>query len=337
MLLNQIGGNMYKIKLSLAYILFLSCIVQAQEISFRPVHTYSIVARDSITGEMGVAVQSHWFSVGSVVTWAEAGVGVVATQSFAEISYGPLGLALMKAGKTAPEALSALLSVDKNAEVRQVAMVDKLGKVAVHTGTKCIIAAGHHLGKFYSTQANLMEKNTVWEAMAQAYEATKGDLIDKLMAALEAGQQEKGDIRGMQSAAILVVPAESKGAPWREKIIDLRVEDHPQPLKELKRLIKIHRAYDHMNKGDELVANNDMKNALMEYAKAGALYPENEEIIYWQAVTLVGAGEVEKALPLFKEVFKKNQNWIELTRRLPHCGLLPDDPLLMKRIIAVVN
>jgi len=335
--MNQSGGNMNKKKLSISIILLLSCTIQAQEKSLRPVHTYSIVARDSVTGEMGVAVQSHWFSVGSVVTWAEAGVGAVATQSFIEVSYGPLGLELMRAGKTAQEALSALLSVDKSIDVRQVAMVDKHGNVAVHTGKKCIIEAGHHLGAQYSVQANLMEKNTVWDAMAKAYETSKGDLIDKLMAALEAGQQEKGDIRGMQSAAILIVPGKSQGAPWREKVIDLRVEDHPQPLKELKRLIKVHRAYDHMNKGDEHVAVNDMKGALQEYAKAGELYPENEEIIYWQAVTLVGAGEVEKALPLFRDVFKKNPNWVELTRRLPHSGLLPDDPELIKNIISVAK
>ena len=194
-------------------ILFFVCIINAQEKILRPVHTFSIVARDSVTGEMGVAVQSHWFSVGSVVTWAEAGVGAVATQSFVEVSYGPLGLELMKAGKTAQEALIALLSVDKNENVRQVAMVDKHGNVAVHTGEKCIIEAGHHLGAQYSTQANMMERNTVWGAMAKAYETTSGDLIDKFMAALEAAQQEKGDIRGMQSAAILIVPGNSHGSP----------------------------------------------------------------------------------------------------------------------------
>ena len=331
------GGIMNKQKLCVIIIVLLACAIQAQEKCLRPVNTYSIVARDSITGEMGVAVQSHWFSVGSVVTWAEAGVGAVATQSFVEVSYGPLGLELMRAGKTAQETLSALLSVDKSADVRQVAMVDKHGNVAVHTGKKCIIEAGHRLGVQYSTQANMMKKNTVWDAMAKIYETTKGDLIDKLMASLEAGQKEKGDIRGMQSAAILIVPGKSQGAPWREKVIDLRVEDHPEPLKELKRLIKVHRAYDHMNKGDEHVASNDMKSALMEYAKAGKLYPENEEIIYWQAVTLVDAGEVEKALPLFRDVFKKNDNWVELTRRLPHSGLLPDDPAMIKKIISVAK
>lgn len=309
----------------------------AQERSFRPVHTYSIVARDSVTGDVGVAVQSNWFSVGSIVTWAEAGVGAVATQSFVEASYGPLGLELMKAGKTANQALAALLSIDDNREVRQVAMVDILGNVAVHTGAKCIIEAGHLKGKQFSVQANMMEKNSVWPAMAKAYSSTKGDLIDKFMAALEAAQAEGGDIRGKQSAAILIVPGKTEGAPWREKVIDLRIEDHKQPIIELKRLIKVHRAYEHMNKGDEYFTEGDVNMALAEYAAAKKLYPENLEIIYWEAITMVGAGKVEQALPLFKEVFSKDKNWIELTKRLPHSGLLPDDPQLMKKILSVVE
>ena len=322
--------------ISIINILLVPTII-AQERSFRPVHTYSIVARDSVTGDVGVAVQSNWFSVGSIVTWAEAGVGAVATQSFVEASYGPLGLELMKAGKTANQALAALLSIDDNREVRQVAMVDIFGNVAVHTGAKCIIEAGHIKGKQFSVQANMMEKNSVWPAMAKAYSSTKGDLIDKFMAALEAAQAEGGDIRGKQSAAILIVPGKTEGAPWREKVIDLRIEDHKQPIIELKRLIKVHRAYEHMNKGDAYFTEGDVNMALAEYAAAKKLYPENLEVIYWEAITMVGAGKVEQALPLFKEVFSKDKNWIELTKRLPHSGLLPDDPQLMKKILSVVE
>lgn len=321
--------------LSLVFVMFLLVPVFAQDLPRRPVATYSIVARDSVTGEIGVAVQSHWFSVGSVVSWAEAGVGAVATQSFVEVSYGPLGLALMRAGKTAPEALKALLAIDPHPEVRQVAMVDKFGNVAVHTGEKCIAEAGHIKGAQFSVQANLMEKNTVWEAMAQAYRTAKGDLVDRLMAALEAAQAEGGDIRGKQSAAILVVPGVSHGEPWKERVIDLRVEDHPEPLKELKRLIRIHRAYEHMNKGDEYFARGDIQNALKEYAAARQFDPENLEIIYWQAVTMVGAGKVDDALPLFKEVFAKDLHWLDLTPRLPRSGLLPDNPDLLKKILSV--
>ncbi|MEE8278891.1 MAG: DUF1028 domain-containing protein [Thermoanaerobaculia bacterium] len=303
----------------------------------RPVHTYSIVARDPATGDLGVAVQSHWFSVGSVVTWAEAGVGAVATQSFVEVSYGPLGLELMRAGKSAPEALAALLAVDPNASVRQVAMVDRQGNVAVHTGASCIAEAGHHQGEQYSAQANLMEKDTVWDAMAEAYEATSGDLAERLLAALQAGQREGGDIRGQQSAAIVVVPGTTQGAPWKERVVELRVEDHSRPVEELKRLLRIHRAYEHMNRGDQRMAEEDVKGALEEYATAAGMLPENLEILYWQAVTLVGAGRLEEALPIFRRVFTEERRWWDLTPRLPASGLLPEDPEVMQRILATVD
>ncbi len=309
-------------------------IVFAGDISNRPVNTYSIVARDSLTGEMGVAVQSHWFSVGTVVSWAEAGVGAVATQSFAEIDYGPLGLELMRSGKTANEALQALLSVDEQAAVRQVAMVDKHGNVAVHTGEKCIPAAGDQKGAQYSVQANLMEKESVWPAMAKAYESAGGDLLNRLFAALEAAQAEGGDIRGKQSAAILIVPAESSGAPWKEKVVDLRVDDHPEPLKEMKRLIKVHRAYQHMNSGDGYLAKGQVDKALEEYSTAHNLYPENVEILYWTAATLAAEEQLEKALPMFKEVFAKAPVWRELTKRLPAVGLLPNDKEILQKILA---
>ena len=299
----------------------------------RPVHTYSIVARDPVTGDLGVAVQSHWFSVGSVVSWAEAGVGAVATQSFVEVSYGPLGLELMRAGKTAPEALAALLAVDEQAAVRQVAMVDRHGNVAVHTGDSCIEEAGHHAGEGYAVQANMMERDTVWAAMAAAYESTEGDLAERLMAALEAAQAEGGDVRGQQSAALLVVPGVSAGAPWRERKVDLRIEDHPRPVAELRRLLGVQRAYDHMNRGDERFAADDVEGALAEYAAAARLYPESLEVRYWQAVTLVGGGRLEEALPIFAEVFAAGPRWRELTRRLPAAGLLPADPALLAAIL----
>ena len=300
----------------------------------RPVNTYSIVARDPATGELGVAVQSHWFSVGSVVTWAEPGVGAVATQSFVEVSYGPLGLELMQAGKSAEQALAALLAADPHPEVRQVAMVDRHGNVAVHTGESCIAAAGHQTGEQFSVQANLMERDTVWGAMARAYEAAEGDLAERLLVALEAAEAEGGDIRGRQSAAILVVPAAGEGRPWREATVDLRVEDHERPLAELRRLLRVHRAYQHMNRGDERMAAEDVAGALAEYAAAAGLYPENQEIRYWQAVTMAGSGQLEAALPVFAAVFAAEPRWRTLTPRLVPAGLLPDDPAVLERILA---
>ncbi len=302
---------------------------------FRPVHTYSIVARDSVTGEIGVAVQSHWFSVGSVVTWAEAGTGAVATQSLVEVSYGPLGLELMRAGKNADQALKGLLEADDFPEWRQVAMIDATGRVAVHTGEKCIREAGHRAGKQYSVQANLMEKNTVWDAMAEAYETAEGDLAERMLAALEAAQNEGGDIRGKQSSAILIVKAESSGRPYLDRVMELRVEDHVEPVKELRRLVQVQRAYDLMNEGDEHISKGEGQEAMEAYGKAMDLAPGNPEVQFWAAVTMFTQGNEEKALQYFREVFEADRNWIEVVRRLPESGLLPEDEEQLEKILGV--
>jgi len=298
----------------------------------RPVHTYSIVARDAATGEIGVAVQSHWFSVGSSVPWAEAGVGAVATQSFVDPSYGKLGLDLMRAGRSAPEALKGLLGADGGRDVRQVAMVDAEGRVAAHTGARCIAAAGDSVGKGYSVQANLMENATVWPAMAKAFEATKGDLADRMLAALEAAEAEGGDIRGRQSAALIVVKGSGTGRPWDDRIFDLRVEDHPAPLPELRRLVTLQRAYNLMNAGDLAVEKKDDAGALKAYAGAEALVPDNAEMVFWHAAALVNMGRVDEALPLFAKAYRLHPKWRDLVSRLPKAGLLPDDPKLVARI-----
>ncbi len=303
--------------------------------TIRPVHTYSIVARDPETGQMGVAVQSHWFSVGSLVTWAEAGVGAVATQSFVDVTYGHLGLELMRAGKTAQQALEALKLADLHPEVRQVAMIDAQGNVAAHTGEKCIPDAGHIIGDNFSVQANLMLNDKVWPAMKTAYESTNGDLADKMLAALEAAQNVGGDIRGKQSAAILIVRGESTGRPWQDRIMELRIEDHPTPVQELKRLVKLHRAYDHMNKGDLAIEMNDVDGALKEYGAAEELFPDNLEMKFWHAISLVNAGRVDESLPLFKEIFSKDYNWAVLVPRLPKIDLLLKDESVLKKIMSV--
>lgn len=294
--------------------------------ALRPVHTFSIVARDPETGNLGVAVQSHWFSVGQLVTWAKAGVGVVATQSFVEPAYGPRGLALMESGLTATDALKALLDVDPGREVRQVAFVDARGNVGAYTGKRCIRWAGHHTGDGYSVQANMMLTDRVVPAMAEAYEKSRGDLTDRLLAALDAAQAAGGDIRGKQSAAILIVRGTSTGRPWADRLLDLRVDDNPEPLKELHRLVTIHRAYTAMNQGDAAVERNDLAAAEKHYSAAARLLPDNLEIIYWQGITLATNGEMTQAMPLLKKVFAADSNWVELTRRLPAAGIIPDTP-----------
>jgi len=312
--------------------LTLALLSAAPAVPRRPVATYSIVARDPVTKELGVAVQSHWFSVGSVVPWAEAGVGAVATQSFAEPSYGQLGLDLMRAGKSAPDALRGLLASDEAKDVRQVAMIDAQGRVAAHTGAKNIPQAGHATGAQYSVQANLMASDKVWPAMAKAYESTKGDLADRLLAALEAAQAQGGDIRGKQSAAILVVSGTPTGRPWADRTFDLRVEDSADPLAELRRLVTLQRAYQHMNAGDAAVEKHDAPGALREYAAAEALAPDNDEMVFWHAISMVGLGKADDALPLLARAYKKNPGWRTLISRLPAAGLLPNDPKLLQKL-----
>lgn len=298
-------------------------------------HTFSIVAVDTASGEIGVAVQSHWFSVGSVVSWAEPGVGAVATQSLANISFGPRGLELLKSGKTPQQALAELLKSDEGREYRQVAIIDNNGNVAVHTGDKCIAEAGHIQGIHFSVQANMMLKKSVWPAMVRAFETTKGTLAERMVAALLAAEEEGGDIRGQQSAALLVVSGERSNMPWQDRKIDLRVEDHPEAVKEIARLLRVHQAYEHMNAGDLAIETGNVDQALKEYGAAQQMYPENPEMKYWTAVSLANAGKSDEALPLFEEIFSKDKNWRELTRRIAKNGMLDVDRRSLKKIIEV--
>ena len=313
---------------------FFVTITLSQNISDnRPISTYSIVALDAETGELGVAVQSHWFSVGFLVPWVKAGVGAVATQSFVKVDYGPDGLELMESGMSAKDALKSLTDQDEAEAVRQVAMIDINGNVAAHTGERCIVFANHVVGKNYSVQANMMENSTVPKAMAVAFENSSGDLADRMMAALEAAEKEGGDIRGKQSAAMVIMSGEPTGIEWKDTKMSLRIEDHPTPLKELKRLIRIHRAYQHANKGDYYMELNQIDSALTEYNKASKYYPENPELPYWSAVALVNGGRINEALPIFKAVFKSNPNLKKMTPRLIKSGLLIDDEKVLKKIM----
>ena len=303
--------------------------------ALRPVTTYSIVARDPETGQLGVAVQSHWFSVGSDVPWVKAGVGAVATQSLTDITYGPLGLELMRAGRTAEKALNGLLATDSNPDWRQVGMIDAKGNRAVHTGKYCIREAGHVIGDDFIVMANLMENNTVWEAMAEAFRTSNGDLAERMLAALEAAQHEGGDIRGRQSAAMIIVKGEATGVDYRDKLIDLRIEDHPDPLRELRRLVTLNRAYLMMNEGDTKMVERDTRGAMEAYARAMELAPNVTEIKYWAALTMFADGMETEALNIFRDVFLREPVWAEVTRRLPASGLLLNDQGQLDRILEV--
>ena len=299
--------------------------------------TFSIVARDSVTGDIGVAVQSHYFSVGPIVPWAEPGIGAVATQSLVEVSYGPKGLDLMRDGRSADQALRELLAQDQHPEVRQVAMVDSKGGVAAHTGPKCIPFAGDSTGNGYSVQANLMATNKVWPAMARAYEQTQGDLAERLLAALEAGQKAGGDIRGQQSAAIVIVKGKRSNRPWADRIMDLRVEDSARPIAELRRLVTLWRAYRNVDDGDELITEGKVEDAMKAYSTAARLAPGNDEILFWQAVTLWKLGREKDASPIFRKVFARDRRWIDLVPRLVPAGLLQDDPASIRKIQALAR
>ena len=288
----------------------------------RPVSTYSIVAIEKKTKQMGVAVQSHWFSVGSVVSWGEAGVGVVATQAFVEVSYGPLGIALMRAGKSPHQALKSLLAGDDKANVRQVAMLDASGNIAAHTGRTCLPEAGDKRGEEASAQANLMASRNVWPAMISAFERSRGTLAQRLMESLEAAEKEGGDRRGRQSAAMLIVSTKPHVDPWKGRLLDLRVEDHKNPLAELRRLLRIHEAYDHANRGDELVTYGKFEAAVKEYGLASRAAPELEELKFWEGVTLLDKGDVRRATPLLKDAFDAREDWKKVLSLLPKYGLL---------------
>ena len=294
-------------------------------------HTFSIVARDSTSGDMAVGVQSHWFSVGSVVSYGKGGTGVVATQSFVDKSYGPNGLKLMAENVSAKDALASLLARDNGREVRQVAMIDRNGVVATHTGSKCIDFASHIVGDNFSVQSNMMLNDKVCPAMAKAFKESFGQpLAERVLTALKAGQQAGGDVRGKQSAVILVVSGDSKIPEWNEKLVDIRVDDNPEPLIELERLLRLHDAYEHMNKGDLAVEKNDMELAMKEYNEAMKMFPENLEMKYWTAITLANNKQVEKAASMLTGIYSKDANWRELTKRLPKVGLLSVNESEMK-------
>ncbi len=296
-------------------------------------HTFSIVACDPNSGQVGVAVQSHWFSVGSIVTWAEAGVGAVATQSLVNVSFGPRGLDLLRKGRSPQETLKELIASDEGRDFRQLAIIDPNGSVTAFTGAKCIADAGHIIGESYSVQANMMLSREVVPAMSKAFEASSGPLAERMLAALQAAQAAGGDIRGQQSAAILIVRTHSTGRIWEDRLIDLRVEDHPNAVADLARVLKVFRAYEHMNKGDLAIERNDVTGALREYGAAERMFPANTEMRFWHAVALANIGRLDLALPIFKTVFAADANYLELTRRIVPNGLLKADEATLKRII----
>ncbi|MGZ4349760.1 MAG: DUF1028 domain-containing protein [Solirubrobacteraceae bacterium] len=287
--------------------------------------TYSIVARDPATGELGVAVQSHWFSVGPIVPWARPGVGAVATQANVEVAYGPRGLDLLAQGIAAPEALRRLLAEDPLAASRQVAIVDARGGVAAHTGEACMAFAGDVQSDGVSCQANVMATQEVWPAMLEAYTSGQGSLTSRLLTALNVGEATGGDLRGRQSAAILVVPG--TGEPWAT-VTSLRVEDHPEPLVELARLAKLDEAYRIAGQGDERLAEGRHEEAAALFARACELAPESDELRFWAGLGAAHVGDMDRALAHVRTAIAVHDGWLELLRRLP-ADVAPSAPAVL--------
>lgn len=295
--------------------------------------TYSIVALDRATGELGVAVQTRWFGVGAICPWVESGVGAVATQSFVEPAYGPRALALLRAGAAPEDALAGLLNADADREVRQVGVVDVAGRTATFTGSRCVAAALHVVGDGVSCQANMMSRDTVPAAMLAAYVRAPGDLPDRLMAALIAAEDEGGDIRGRQSAVLLVAPGPGSaiaapGAPvkasealepWRRRM-DLRVDDASAPLDELRRLLRFARGQEALDLADAREAGGDPAGVLDAYREAVRLVPEDDQIAWLAGARLIAAGAVDEGAPLIRRAAEAMPAWPEHTRRMAAAG-----------------
>jgi uncharacterized Ntn-hydrolase superfamily protein len=325
---------MKKLIYIIALFLSTSSLAQVYKTTEPLAHTFSIVARDPKTGEMAAAVQSHWFSVGSSVIWGKSGVGVVATQSFIRKAYGPLGLELMEKGISPQTALDELLGKDPGREVRQVAFLNTKGESAVYTGKKCIDYARDIHGANYSVQSNMMLTDQVCIAMQKAWlKNTNMPLAERVVACLKAAQGAGGDIRGKQSAALIVVAGKPVKDSWDDKLIDLRVDDSANPIPELSRLLTLHRAYEHMNNGDLQVEKGNMPKAMAEYSAGEKMFPSNLEMQYWHAITLANNKGVPQAAKMLQKIYAIDPNWRELTRRLPRVDQLKVSPAELKQLL----
>jgi uncharacterized Ntn-hydrolase superfamily protein len=285
--------------------------------------TYSIIGRDPERGEIGMAVQSRWFHAGQDLAWIEPGVGAVCTQAMLNPMYGPEGLGQMRLGRSAGEALDSLTATDPGAEIRQVAMLDAAGRFAQHTGAACVAAAGHATGPDCCAQGNMLTQDNCWGAMVAAFADTEGSLTDRLLAALEAAEREGGDARGRQAGRILVMRDESTGTTWQDRVIDVGVVDHADPVRELRRLVTVKVAYDHLNEALELASRGEMNAAADEADAAHGLASEDDQISFWRATILGGAGRIPEAAEAMREATAANSGWAEFLRRCVAAGLVP--------------
>jgi len=285
--------------------------------------TYSIIGRDSEAGEVGIGIQSRWFHAGQDLAWIDPGVGAVCTQSITEPAYGLRGLELLRAGLAPQDALDQLTAADPGRDLRQVAIADLEGRVAQHTGSRCVAAAGHTIGDHCCAQGNMLASGTCWGAMVETFAATAGPLADRLLAALDAAEREGGDARGRQAARLLVRRGTGDGLPWEERVVDLQIVDHPEPLVELRRLLSATRAYHHLSHAFDLAARGDVAAAAEAADMAHALAPADDQIAFWTATMLGGAGRIEEAAAAFREAVRVTPGWPEYLRRCVEAGFVP--------------
>ena len=285
--------------------------------------TYSIIGRDPEADEVGIAIQSRWFHAGQDLAWIDPSVGAVCTQAITEPAYGLRGLELLRAGRAPQDALDELTAADPGRDVRQVAIADLEGRVAQHTGAGCVAAAGHTTGQHCCAQGNMLASETCWGAMVETFAATVGPLADRLLAALDASEREGGDARGRQAARLVVRRSTGDGLPWQERVVDLQVVDHPEPLDELRRLLDATRAYGHLSRAFDLAARGELPAAAEAADSARALAPADDQIAFWSATMLGGAGRIEEAAAAFREAVRANPRWPEYLRRCVEAGLVP--------------
>jgi uncharacterized Ntn-hydrolase superfamily protein len=294
--------------------------------------TYSIVARDPDSGRFGVAIQTCWPFVGGGCAWVESGVGAVVTQSFTEIAHGPNGLERLRSGQSAADALGAVLAADAGREVRQVGIVDARGGATAHTGDRCVEAAGHETGDGVAAQANMMERPTVWPAMIAAWTSARTSFAARLLAVLRAAEAEGGDIRGQQSAAIVV--SGPPDAPAWQRDVDIRVDEHRAPLDELERLLAVHRAYDALDLAERLASTGDRAGAAAASIEASRLAPGDAQIAVWTAIGMAGMGSLDDARRLLAQATQTNPRWPEFVERFGASGAQPELVEAARRLLA---
>jgi uncharacterized Ntn-hydrolase superfamily protein len=296
--------------------------------------TYSIVARDPATGELGIAVQSRYFAAGRVVPWIEAGVGAVASQAFASPDHGRDALRLLRSGLEPQPILAKLLSEDAGEAVRQVAILDARGRVAVHTGAKCVAAAGHTIGADCCAQANMMARDTVWTAMVHAFENAGGELADRLLAAMDAAEREGGDVRGKQAAALVVVAGSPSGTPPADRSVDLRIDDHPDPVGEIRRLLSYSRAHQRASRAIGKALANDATGALADLDACCAQYPDEPEFLVRRALLLLSLGRLDEARAALQRAHAIHPGWGELLLRFADAGVIPARREMLEPLVA---